>query len=100
MSLLRILLYVIVCITISLINSYKNITDKLNMKEKKELPKNERCAYIDCCYLADALDCYGYKIDCILFLKSNGRFFTRRAFDNAVDELIDKTRARHEMLTP
>ncbi|MCK5127152.1 MAG: hypothetical protein KAR42_12935 [candidate division Zixibacteria bacterium] len=67
-------------------------------KRPKERKKAERCAYIKCCYLAEALNCYGYKRDCILYLKSNDYFYTSRAFDEAVNNLIDKTKANHEML--
>lgn len=73
---------------------------KLILKKNREIVprKTERCAYIKCCYLAETLDCYGYKADCILYIKSNDRFFTRQAFDAAVNSLIDKTKVKHDLL--
>jgi len=58
----------------------------------------ERCAYIRCCYLADALNCFGYKADCHLYQKSNGIELKPHDFDAAMDELIDKVRARTQNL--
>lgn len=71
---------------------------QLKKKRDKTPQKTEKCAYIKCCYLAEALECYGYKSDCILYLKSNNCFFTRKAFDEAVNRLIDRSKVRHEQL--
>ncbi|MBU8934562.1 MAG: hypothetical protein KOO62_11235 [candidate division Zixibacteria bacterium] len=60
--------------------------------------KAERCAYIRACYLAEGLKCFGYKTDCPLYQKSNGDFCSKGRFDQAMDELIDKTRAKFENL--
>jgi hypothetical protein len=70
------------------------------MKEAREKQKSDICAYKECCYLADALECFGYKLDCVLYRKSNNRFYTRKSFDEAVDRLINKARAKHELLNP
>jgi len=73
--------------------------EKKNNPDRKQFKQSECCAYKKCCYLADELECFGYKIDCVLYLKSNNEFFTRKSFDEAVNRLIDKTRARFEGLT-
>ena len=76
-----------------------NVMRLILRKNRETVPKKtERCAYIECCYLAEALECYGYKADCILYIKSNDRFYTRQAFDAAVNNLIDKAKAKHELL--
>ncbi len=68
-------------------------------KRNTEIPKTVRCAYLHCCYMADLLDCYGYKLDCILYLKSNNQFYTTRAFDEAVNRLIDKAKVKHHKIS-
>jgi hypothetical protein len=65
------------------------------MADKGKPKKPERCAYIRACYMAEELTCFGYKTDCTLYRKSNGEFFNESQFDRAMNELIDKTRARH-----
>ncbi len=70
------------------------------MKETREKQKSEICAYKECCYLAEALECFGYKLDCVLYRKSNNRFYTRKSFDEAIDRLINKARAKYELLNP
>ena len=60
--------------------------------------KNERCAYQKCCYLADALRCFGYKTDCVLYLKSNGESYNETRFHDAMNSLINKTKAKYEKL--
>ncbi len=60
------------------------------MREQRVITK---CKYTDVCYLAEALQCYGYKLDCILYTKSNGFPVTPEEFHRAVNELIDKTKA-------
>jgi hypothetical protein len=60
--------------------------------------KNERCAYLKCCYLAEGLKCFGYKTDCVLYLKSNGEQYSEARFHDAMNRLINKTRAKYEKL--
>lgn len=63
-----------------------------------ELRKNERCAYLCVCYLAEAMRCFGYKADCPLYLRSNGEQLGESCFHEAMDRLIDKTKAEFEHL--
>ena len=70
------------------------------MPKKETYKKSEVCAYKECCYLAESLECFGYKTDCVLYMKSNDRFYTRTSFDEAVDKLINKTKAKFELLQP
>ena len=76
--------------------------DRMSMAgaELKPLPKkvHQRCAFIRCCYLADALNCYGYKSDCALYKKSNGLYLRERDFDEAMNSLIDNVRAKDQSL--
>ncbi len=58
-----------------------------------------KCQYVDVCYLAESLQCYGYKLDCVLYTKSNGGAVTREDFHRAINELIDQTKARHLDIT-
>ncbi|MBD3217215.1 MAG: hypothetical protein GF310_02985 [candidate division Zixibacteria bacterium] len=44
------------------------------------------------------MDCFGYKLDCPLYLKSNGEFLDETSFHRAVDSLIDRTKAEHHGL--
>lgn len=68
-------------------------------KTSATLPRrHERCAYIKCCYLADSLGCYGFKYDCALYLRSNGEATSSADFDSAMNELIDKARAKAQNL--
>lgn len=60
--------------------------------------RHERCAYIKCCYLADALGCYGFKADCALYRRSNGEKPLDDDFNKAMDDLIDRVRARAQQL--
>ena len=53
-----------------------------------------KCQYTDVCYLAESLQCYGYKMDCILYTKTNGGAVTEDDFHRAVNELIDKSKVR------
>ena len=57
-----------------------------------------RCAYLKDCYLAEALECYGFKTDCPLYLRSNDEPCNEARFHAAVDQLINKTRIKHERL--
>jgi len=68
------------------------------MKETGTPKIAERCLYIRACYLAEELRCFGYRSDCPLYQKSNGRYCDEKRFDQAMDKLIDKTRAKFENL--
>jgi hypothetical protein len=62
------------------------------------LPKDRvliKCLYVDVCYLAEALQCYGYKLDCALYTKTNKGVVTNEDFHKAINELINTTKARH-----
>lgn len=72
---------------ITLMDRYRS---KAAMRENRTITK---CKYTDVCYLAEALQCYGYKLDCILYTKSNGKPVTPEEFHTAINELIDKTKA-------
>lgn len=60
------------------------------------MKKPVRCQYVQDCYLAEELRCYGYMTDCPLYMKSNGEPCSEERFDAAMDKLIAKTRAKHE----
>lgn len=66
--------------------------------KRKPIKKTSRCAYLGACYLAEELKCFGFKTDCVLYQASNGEKFSEYRFDKAMDELIDKTRAKHQIL--
>ncbi len=68
--------------------------DRLTMATDPNTKPAARCAYIRACYLAEDLKCFGYKTDCPLYQKSNGQYFNEARFHEAMDKLIDKTRAR------
>ncbi|RKX29639.1 MAG: hypothetical protein DRP47_01270 [Candidatus Zixiibacteriota bacterium] len=68
------------------------------MSKKLSPKKAERCSYIRACYLAEGLKCFGYKSDCPLYQKSNGKFLSKQRFDEAMDRLIDKTKVKYEKL--
>lgn len=70
----------------------------MSMPLSRSPKKNERCAYLNCCYMAEALTCFGYKTDCVLYLKSNGEQYIEERFHEAMDRLINKTKARYEKL--
>lgn len=62
------------------------------------MPKDHvmtKCLYVDVCYLAEALQCYGYKLDCALYTKTNKGTVTESDFHKAINELIDTTKAKH-----
>ena len=66
------------------------------MSTEKQRRRASRCVYQRVCYLAEDLKCFGFKADCVLYLKSNGKEFDKRQFDAAMDELINTTRARFD----
>ena len=68
------------------------------MLRKKEYKPSIRCSYINACYLADELKCFGYKIDCPLYMKSNGEYCDEGRFHDAMNRLIDKTKAKYDKL--
>ena len=57
-----------------------------------------RCQYVKECYLAEDLECSGFKFDCPLYLYSNERTYNKVSFDAAMDELIRKTKRKHDRL--
>ena len=68
------------------------------MNRVKDPQKVSRCAYIRACYLAEELRCFGYRTDCVLYQKSNGEFYSEDRFHDAMDKLINKTKAKYENL--
>lgn len=68
--------------------------DRGSMARSREIKKSTRCAYHPACYLASELKCFGYKLDCVLYRKTNGEQLGVSQFDRAMDELIDKTRKK------
>ena len=54
-----------------------------------------KCLYVDVCYLAEALQCYGYKLDCALYTKTNTGSVTEADFHKAINELINTTKVKH-----
>jgi len=67
---------------------------QVDMKEKRFTPV-VRCAYIKSSYLAEKLQCFGYKTDCPLYQKSNGEYYSKASFDAAMDQLIVRTKNKH-----
>ena len=57
-------------------------------------PTSQR-AYKANCYLAEALKCFGFKADCVLYRKSNGEEVPASQFDTAMNELINRAYHRH-----
>jgi len=68
------------------------------MTPKKDQKKVSRCAYLNACYLAEELRCFGYRTDCVLYQKSNGDQYSEERFHEAMNTLINKTRAKYEVL--
>ncbi len=68
------------------------------MKETKTLKRAERCGYLKACYLAEDLKCFGYRTDCPLYQKCNDEYYSDARFNDAMDKLIDKTRAKYQKL--
>ncbi|NLI14845.1 MAG: hypothetical protein GX409_01015 [candidate division Zixibacteria bacterium] len=61
-----------------------------------ETVQSKRCAYLKFCYLAEAANCFGYKIDCPLYMVSNNEEVSEYSFHKAMDTLIDKTKVKME----
>jgi hypothetical protein len=61
------------------------------------MKKSVRCTYLKSCYLAEALECYGFKTDCPLYLRINGEQCNDIRFDSAMDELILRTKRKHDL---
>ncbi|MCP4683871.1 MAG: hypothetical protein GY867_00330 [bacterium] len=70
------------------------------MSTKHKMKPTVRCLYVDNCYLAEALECYGYKIDCPLYMRSNGEPCNDARFHAAMDRLIISTKEKHERMKP
>ncbi len=58
-------------------------------------PKTSRCSFVETCYMAEDLKCFGYKIDCPLYRESNGQSCSKEDFDRAMDTLIDSTLTKY-----
>jgi len=69
-----------------------------NMSERTKPRPACRCGYIRACYLAEELKCFGYKTDCPVYQKSNGDYYSEHRFNEAMDSLINQTRAKYENL--
>ena len=63
-------------------------------KKKRKMKATAKCAYIKYCYLAEAQNCFGYMIDCPLYMVSNDEEVPEKRFHEAMNRLIDK--ARHD----
>jgi hypothetical protein len=62
------------------------------------MKKPVRCTYIRNCYLSEALECYGFKTDCPLYQQSNDEPCNEARFHAAMDQLIKRTREKHDRL--
>jgi len=60
------------------------------------MKKIVRCTYLRECFLAEELECYGFKTDCPLYMRSNDEPCNEARFDAAMDELIRRTKQKHE----
>lgn len=60
----------------------------------KDSPQNH-CAFVEVCYLADCLNCFGYKQDCPLFTTTHDGSLTSDDFHKAIDDLIQRTRVSY-----
>lgn len=70
--------------------------DAHTMTIKRSGQKVERCVYVEACYLAEELRCFGYKTDCPLFQESTGELYNEARFNEAMDKLIKKTVAKYQ----
>ena len=55
-----------------------------------------KCLYFQHCYIASAADCFGYKMDCPLYMATNNRPVTEDAFHKAMDKLINVTKTKYD----
>jgi hypothetical protein len=55
-----------------------------------------KCAYFAYCYIAEASDCFGYKMDCPLYMETNDQRITEEAFHRAMNQLIDQTKLKYQ----
>lgn len=62
------------------------------------MKRTVRCAYLKDCYLAEALECYGFKTDCPLYMKCNDEPCSEARFHAAMDRLIRRTKEKHDRL--
>ena len=72
------------------------IADPENMKKESFYKPSRQCSFVNACYLADDLKCYGYKTDCVLYQASNGEFYNEDRFHEAMNRLIDRTKAKYD----
>jgi hypothetical protein len=72
------------------------LADGQHMTTQRKGKKVERCVYIEACYLAEELRCFGYKTDCPLYQESTGELYNQARFDEAMDKLINKTIAKYQ----
>lgn len=70
--------------------------DATDMTTQRSAKKVERCVYVEACYLAEELRCFGYKTDCPLFQESTGEQYNEARFNDAMDKLINKTVAKYQ----
>ncbi len=63
------------------------------------MKKSVRCTYLRNCYLAEELECYGFKVDCPLYMRDNDEPCNEARFDAAMDALIHRTRQKHKRLS-
>ncbi len=70
--------------------------DAIDMNKQRGQKKVQRCVYVQACYLAEELRCFGYKTDCPLYQESTGELYNKARFDEAMDRLINKTAAKYQ----
>jgi hypothetical protein len=62
------------------------------------MKKSVRCAYLKSCYIAEELECYGFKTNCPLYMRSNDEPCNDSSFNAAMDDLILRTKRKHDRL--
>jgi hypothetical protein len=55
----------------------------------------KRCGFAEVCYLADCLNCFGYKSDCPLYISGKSRPSSLADFHAAIDKLIQNTKVSY-----
>lgn len=68
------------------------------VKKRLMMKKTVRCSYLKACYLAEELECYGFKTNCALYMRANDEPCNGATFDAAMDELILRTKQKHDRL--